>query len=483
MMDRNPVRLAFAFLLGLSVMSVLACTQGRQPSAESPAVRTRTTPLVTPEPALAARSQTASGRPSTQAPRPPGGLDDQDTLNLTYQQHVGLNACRVDTGAYAGEVMGVNNDGKQWMYEIRYLHPPPTVIRPPRLPVGNLGDGWHSEVQTVQGVRFSRGPATDYTVTTGACQDGQPPERYVISGRVLNSQGHVPQNIVVMVSLPRAYGSGAESPTPIESDGTFVTQPLLPGTYVLEAKTAPLGPAGPASEGAFAMVTVGTADVSGLTLKTIPDVTVTGRFRMESDHPRAPWPSQIHVGTYLAFDGMYLVPSARAEGGSGGTFTLRGVHGPRVLRVGYVLATPLSPWWPSKVLLDGADITDIPTDFSQTAHGRLEVVFTQDPAGFMGTIADQTGKPVPFAFVVVFSADRDLWHPWATTSNVVQADAQGEFGFPTRPGRYLVVALPPDAFPSSRDARPNFEQLSQKAINLWLGERERKILSLRITGN
>jgi hypothetical protein len=71
--------------------------------------------------------------------------------------------------------------------------------------------------------------------------------------------------------------------------------------------------------------------------------------------------------------------------------------------------------------------------------------------------------------------DREL-HPWATTSNVVQADAEGTFGFPTRPGRYLAVALPPDAFPSSRDARPNFEQLSRQAIAVQLGERERKRL-------
>lgn len=480
-MDRNPVKLAFAFILGLSVVSLLPGTRVQEPSAEPPPARA--TLPVFPEPPLAARSETPQDRPSTHASRPGGGSGNQETLNLAYEQHVGLNACRVDTGVYVGEVLSVNYDGKQWIYNIRYLFPPPAVIRQPRLPIGNLGDGRHYEVQTTQGARLSRGPATDYTVTKGACRDGQPPERYVISGRVLNSQGLVLQDLVVIVTSPGADGSASASPTPIGRDGTFVTQPLLPGTYALEAGAAPFGQTKPPSDGAFAIVTVGTADVSGLILKTTPNITLTGRFRMESDHPRPPWPSQIHVGTYLAFDGMYLVPSARAEGGSGGTFTLRGVHGPRVLRVGYVLATPLSPWWPSQVLLDGVDITDIPTDFSEAEHGRLEIVFTQHPAGFFGTVADQTGKSVPFAFAVVFSADRALWHPWATTSNIVQADARGEFGFPTRPGRYLAVALPPDAFPSSRDARPNFEELSQKAITVRLGERERKVLSLRIIGN
>ncbi len=322
-MDRNPVKLAFAFILGLSVVSLLPGTRVQEPSAEPPPARAWATLPGFPEPPLAARSETRQDRPSTQAGRPGGGLDDQDTRNLAYEQHVGLNACRVDTGAYVGEVRAVKYDGKEWIYDIVYLFPPPAVIRQPRLPIGNLGDGRHHEVQTTQGARFSRGPATDYTVTKGACRDGQPPERYVISGRVLNSLGHVPRDLVVMVTN-LVYGSGSAAPTPIESDGTFVTQPLFPGPYVLEAKTAPFGPARAASEGAFAMVTVGTSDVRGLTLNTTPSITVTGRFRMESDHPRPPWPSQIHVGAYLAFDGMPLGSSAVAQWGSGGTFTLRG---------------------------------------------------------------------------------------------------------------------------------------------------------------
>jgi hypothetical protein len=109
-----------------------------------------------------------------------------------------------------------------------------------------------------------------------------------------------------MVTDP-AHASGTASAVPIESDGTFVTQPLLAGTYVLEATAASFGPARAASEGAVAKVTVGTADVRDLTVKTSPNVAVTGRFRMESGNARAPWPSQIHVGAYLAFDGMPLL--------------------------------------------------------------------------------------------------------------------------------------------------------------------------------
>jgi hypothetical protein len=160
-MDRNPVKLAFAIFLGLIVVSLLRGTQVRPP-AEALAVRTGGSP-VTPGPAQAARSQTLPARPSTQALRPPGGSNDQDAIGRSYQQHVGLNACRVDTGAYEGEVVGVNYDGRQWMYAIRHVQPPPAVTRQPRLPIGNLGDGRHYEVNSAFGARFSRGPATDYT--------------------------------------------------------------------------------------------------------------------------------------------------------------------------------------------------------------------------------------------------------------------------------------------------------------------------------
>ena len=80
-MDRNPVKLAFAFILSLSVVSLLPGPRVQQPSAKPLLARAWATPPVIPESPLAARSETPQDRPSTQAWRPGGGLDDQDTLN------------------------------------------------------------------------------------------------------------------------------------------------------------------------------------------------------------------------------------------------------------------------------------------------------------------------------------------------------------------------------------------------------------------
>ena len=62
-----------------------------------------------------------------------------------------------------------------------------------------------------------------------------------------------------------------------------------------------------------------------------------GRFRMDTDNPRAEWPPHIVVNAFLAIDGKSLSGAAITEGGPGGTFTLRGVRGPRLLRCGYSL--------------------------------------------------------------------------------------------------------------------------------------------------
>jgi hypothetical protein len=175
---------------------------------------------------------------------------------------------------------------------------------------------------------------------------------------------------------------------------------------------------------------------------------------------------------------MNLIPSTQADGAPHGTFTLRGARGPHVLRCGYTLA-PGSWWWPSRVLLDGVDITNVPTDFGDAENSRLEVEFTQGPATFTGTVLDLNGQPVPSASVVVFSADRALWQPWSTTSQVVLANTKGAFSVPVLPGRYLVRALPPSAFPGIR-AQLDHERLSRYALAVEIGKREREDLALTI---
>jgi hypothetical protein len=303
-----------------------------------------------------------------------------------------------------------------------------------------------------------------------------------ISGRVVDSHGLVPVGVELMIGTEDGESSFGSFPAELGADGSFVTRPLVPAAYVLEVRPAAHSTVtGAGAEAGLIVVTFRSADLDGVVIRTGPNFSVTGRFRMESDNPLAPWPPHIAVQAILAVDGSGMLPSSIAEGAPAGRFVFRDVHGPRVLRCGYTLAAG-SPWWPGQVLLDGVDITDVPTDLSEARNRRLEVVFTQHPARFVGIVRDSRGRPVPEAWVVVFSGERSRWQRWSAAAHAIRADLEGAFNFTSLPGRYLVRALSRDAFPAARPLLRDFEVLSQGATAVELEQRERKMLVLTIDG-
>lgn len=314
---------------------------------------------------------------------------------------------------------------------------------------------------------------------TLAYQEGTPTQKdHLISGRVVDPHRLRPEDAVLMLGAEQD-GGFSSVPVPVGADGSFVTPRLNPATYVLEVVRTPHSATKAATVVGFSIVPLSTADVAGVTVTVRRDTAITGTFRMERDNAAAEWPPKIVVNAFLALDGAPLLNGTVAEGAPAGRFVLRNAFGPRVLRCGYTLAAG-NPWWPTRVLLDGADITNVATDFSTPENGELEVVFTQHPARFAGTVTDGQGQPARRAWILVFAADRTLWQEWSTTSQAVQADAQGAFRFASLPGRYLVRALPSTTFSSERSALQQIERFASGAVPVELGHRELKTLRLAI---
>lgn len=163
----------------------------------------------------------------------------------------------------------------------------------------------------------------------------------------------------------------------------------------------------------------------------------------------------------------------------GACFVLRNVFGPRVLRCGWVLATG-SRWWFSRVMLDGVDVTNVPTDFSEHEDGKLEVVFTDHPARIAGTVTDARGAPVWAPWIVAMSADRALWQPWATTNDVTQGNTTGRFSIAVKPGRYLVRAVPQSTFDSWNTARRQIRRFAADGVLVDVSERETATVQLTL---
>lgn len=296
---------------------------------------------------------------------------------------------------------------------------------------------------------------------------------HTISGRVVDTHRVRPEGAVLMLGREDDRGSFAETPVDVGSDGSFVTPQLNSGTYFLRVIRTPHSPAQPAITVGFKIVRLATSDVTGVTVTIRRDMALTGRFRMESDTPGATWPPHIVVNAFLALEGMPMLSAVLADGAPEGKFVLRNAFGPRVLRCGYTLP-PRTNWWPARVLLDGADITNVPTDFSTRETGRLEIVFTQHPARIEGTVVDTSGQPVRAPWIFVMSAEPALQQAWATTNQVAQGDTKGRFSVAVMPGRYLVAAVPQTTFRFNRwvEARQNIRRFASGGTSVAVKGRE-----------
>ena len=273
-------------------------------------------------------------------------------------------------------------------------------------------------------------------------------------------------------------GGSSGVPVPMDREGSFVTGRLRPARYLLQVVRTPHSKTQPATVVGFTVVSVEAADVSGVTVVIRRDTAITGRFRMESDEPDAVWPPHIVVTAFLAFDGAPLLNGTGADGAPAGRFVLRNAFGPRVVRAGYTLA-PGHWWWPSRVTLDGVDITNVPVDFSEVKAGDLEVWFTQHPSRIRGVVTTVPGDPAEGAWVLAWPAEQKTWQPWSSRVHVLRSGEGGLFSVVTLPGKYLVRALPPGGLASRGDVTAQFESLAAGATPIELAAREAKYVVLR----
>jgi hypothetical protein len=300
---------------------------------------------------------------------------------------------------------------------------------------------------------------------------------YFISGRVVDPDKLHPKDAALMLAVPDGTRAVGSKPIAMAADGSFVTPPVKPGVYALRVVRTPHSATEPAIDVAFELVRVTASDVRDVTVRIRRDTAVTGSYRMESDDPAAPWPPHLHVTAWAVIDGR-LLDARGADGAPGGRFVLRNAFGPRLLRVAYKPA-PGRRWSPSRVLLDGRDITEVPTDFT-TETGRLEVWFTEHPAVVSGIVTDAGGRPVRAAWVCAVSEDPALRHQLSMMSHVVQTNRHGSFRFAILPGRYLFRAFDSTTFLSRQAALQRLATLAQDAVPLTIERREVKQMTLEI---
>ena len=316
---------------------------------------------------------------------------------------------------------------------------------------------------------------------------------FTIRGTVLNSNGEPVRNAGVTLMRPDegpgAIGGG------LDPSGQFILRNVAPGTYDLVANYMPPNVRADSSgrmegrEMAMVRVDVASADIEGLVVTTSPGVTFTGQIVFDEPAPEG-MRTQVNI---IPGQQRMFGPTGRVEV-KGDTFIvtetfgrvlLRGNAGPTV-QARQVPAPgspgPLQPGWSVKhVLLNGKDITDVPTEFSAAHSGRVQVVFTSRAPSLEGTVVDESGQPAR-ATVLVFSADEEAWTSNSSRIRSGPVRDDGKFTIRgLRAGRYYAAALPAGPVPlGSAPDREFLRALKASATEVMLNDAETRTVDLRL---
>jgi hypothetical protein len=278
-----------------------------------------------------------------------------------------------------------------------------------------------------------------------------------VSGTVMGSDGRPLAGAMVMLRPRGAEGLGPLrmnianlGNNQVRGDGTFQMMNVPPGEYVLDVQQRPMNVRNVQDinlaqlEFASMPLSVSGGDIENLAIATTPGVTVSGRVVYQGQG--APKPTlQIMAappsGTGPAVGALI---NARVLGAgrvnNDGTFELRGLAGPQMIRVQGV---PVG-WALKSITLEGADITDTGYDFRPGNNMTgLVITLTDRLTDVTGSVRDARGQPVTDYVLVAFSEDPKLWVPQSRFVQTTRPNQNGTFSLKgLSPGRYLAAVVP-----------------------------------------
>jgi len=305
-----------------------------------------------------------------------------------------------------------------------------------------------------------------------------------VAGTVLGPSGE-PAAPGALTLVPSQWSSSVTSVAVgarIAGDGTFVFPNVPPGQYVIQAYR---GPSNPHTEGEFGAVsvTVGSAEVSGVVVRTSTGSSVTGRFSFNGNQRATAKPSDFEL-TAIPTDLDLSPPGhpASARIRDDWTFEMSGLNGPRRLQ----LVRTAPGLAVEKILVNGADETDRPIPFGARAQSlaNVEVVLTDRVSVLSGRVVDDRARPVVGASVIVCSADRQLWYASSRYLRHSQTGQDGGFSVTGLPaGSYYATAvarIPTDGEGAWQD-RQFLESLLPGASAITIADGQEAALTLRLS--
>ncbi|HUF47784.1 MAG TPA: carboxypeptidase-like regulatory domain-containing protein [Vicinamibacterales bacterium] len=339
-----------------------------------------------------------------------------------------------------------------------------------------------------------------------------------VDGVVARSDAEPPSAVSLSLDLdgPRVFRSGTAPSLeqPPDDQGRFRYTGILPGHYRIYARSrattgSPAGPIGLSGRGGMPPATRSTSgpvplfaiaefdvlgqDISGLSLLLVPGVILNGRVvfdgavatnppadlsavRINVRLPRGSYSSMMG-GTTM---GTSLVGVATTSAAKDGTFVVRGIA-PGEYRFSVNVPDAIAErWWLRSAMLGDRDLLDALLEVDQADLADVVLTFTDRRTELAGTLQSATGLPAPEYFVVVFPADRTMWHAGSRRITSARPDTTGAFSMrDLPPGAYLLAALTDLESADLEDER-FLEEMAAQAILVAIVEGERTEQNLRI---
>jgi hypothetical protein len=306
-------------------------------------------------------------------------------------------------------------------------------------------------------------------------------------------------------------------------DGRFSLTGVTPGRYKLTARGAPFQPGGPqppaggarddlaialagqmgrlmgGSTGtlwAVEEITVDGREISNLSLRLQPGMTVSGKIVYEATTLKpptsfsttrlmlAPLPASGSQSDMLSS----MMNALNATIADDGTFSAKGVlpdkYRAAVLGPGMMgglaslaaaanqsAAMPVDTWTLKSIMLNGRDVTDVSFEVKPGEDvAGLVITLTDRPTELSGRVIDRAGRAAPGFPIVVFSTE-------------VRPASDGQFSITGLPaGEYFVCAVT-DLDPNDLSDPTFLEQLAASgALKVTLADGEKKTQDLRLAG-
>jgi hypothetical protein len=319
-----------------------------------------------------------------------------------------------------------------------------------------------------------------------------------VSGIVIGSDGKPLEGSQVSAVTANRELNGllAQNTARTGKDGSFTLNSVPPGDYTLLARSVQvitstqgdnvmlfratsIGGGGESESGSTTLAVAG-EDVSGILLTTSKGGSATGHIVFD-DGPKPPSLTSIRITSMAPDSDGPTLGGGAASAKEDGSFELKGLTGPRLVRLGNAPAG----WTLKAVRLNGTDITDAGTEFKvgETTSG-LEVEISSRSTSISGAVTASDGSILKDYSVVIFSETPEHWRlPMTRWVTGTRPDQDGRFKVQNLPaGNYLAVAV--DYLPQGEWGDPELlDRLKSKATRFTLGDGATQTLDLKLTGD